>query len=106
MDALPAAISDHLEEIRALCERYRVTKLTLFGSAARGAFDPKRSDVDLVVEFEWHPDPIERGRRYNDLWDELRAIFGRHVDLLVASTIKDPYLAASIESAHRQLYAA
>jgi predicted nucleotidyltransferase len=106
MDALPAVITDHLDQIRELCVKYHVTKLTLFGSAVQGKFDAKHSDIDLVVEFEGHADPIERGRRYNELWDELRGILGRHVDLLVASTIKNPYLEASIRDAHRDLYAA
>jgi len=59
--------------------------LTLFGSAVKGTFDPERSDVDFLVEFEWHPDPLERGRRWLELWEELKDVFGRDIDLLVAS---------------------
>jgi hypothetical protein len=36
----------------ALCRRHRVRRLDLFGSAATGAFDPERSDLDFLVEFE------------------------------------------------------
>jgi predicted nucleotidyltransferase len=106
MDALPPEIAEHLGEVRSLCEKYSVKRLTLFGSAVKGTFDPATSDVDFVVEFEWHPDPLERGRRWNELWEELKDVFGRSIDLLVASTIKDPYIARSIESAHLDLYAA
>jgi predicted nucleotidyltransferase len=47
----PAAMLDLIEQnrgqIAALCGQYRVRKLELIGSAARGDFDPKSSDVDF-----------------------------------------------------------
>jgi uncharacterized protein len=106
MNALPPVIAEHLDEVRALCEKYRVKRLTLFGSAVKGTFDPEKSDLDFVVEFEWDPDPLERGRLWLDLWDELKDLFERNVDLLVASTIKNPYIAESISRDHLDLYAA
>ena len=106
MDALPPLIAERLEEVRGLCEKYGVKRLRLFGSAVKGTFDPETSDLDFVVEFEWHPDPLERGRRWLDLMDDLKELFGRHVDLLVSSTIDNPYLAKAIEMAHLDLYAA
>jgi predicted nucleotidyltransferase len=99
-------VTEHLEEVRALCEKYAVKRLTLFGSAVKGTFDPEKSDLDFVVEFEWHPDPLERGRRWNELWEELKDVFGTPIDLIVASTIKSRYLAQSIEAANVDLYAA
>jgi hypothetical protein len=45
-------IASHREELRALCRRFHVRRLDLFGSAARGDFDPEHSDVDFIVEFE------------------------------------------------------
>ena len=106
VNALPAVIEEHMEELRALCEKYHVRRLTLFGSAVKGSFDPERSDLDFVVEFFQHPDPLVRGRRYLDLWRELKDLFDRNVDLLTPSTIDSPYIADSIRDAHRDLYAA
>ncbi len=106
MDALPQVIAEKLHEVRALCEKHHVKRLTLFGSAVKGTFDSVTSDLDFVVEFEWHPDPLERGRRWLDLMDDLKDLFGRNVDLLVSSTIDNPYLARAIEMAHLDLYAA
>jgi len=51
MDTLPAVTTDHLDAIRELCVKYRVKRLAVFGSAAKGTFDPAKSDVDFVVEF-------------------------------------------------------
>jgi predicted nucleotidyltransferase len=106
MPALPALITDHLAEVRALCEKYRVKRLTLFGSAVKGTFDPEKSDLDFVVEFEWDPDPLERGRRWTGLWEDLKDLFDHRIDLIVASTLKNPYVVRTIEDSHVDLYAA
>ena len=45
-------IKFHREELQALCRRFHVRRLDLFGSAARGDFDPVRSDIDFLVEFD------------------------------------------------------
>jgi uncharacterized protein len=46
-----ATIADHREDIARLCERFRVRRLDVFGSATTDQFDPATSDVDFVVEF-------------------------------------------------------
>jgi predicted nucleotidyltransferase len=106
MAALPAVITENLEAIRGLCREHHVTKLTVFGSAVKGTFDPERSDLDFVVELERDDDPMEPGRRYLELWKALKDLFGRPVDLLIERTIKNPYLAESIAAAQTPLYAA
>ena len=46
-------VGDRKDEIAGICQRYRVSRLEVFGSAARGAdFNPETSDVDFLVEFE------------------------------------------------------
>jgi hypothetical protein len=40
-------IEEHRVEIAGLCRKHGVKRLELFGSAARGDFDPGRSDVDF-----------------------------------------------------------
>ena len=46
-------IASHLAELRALCRRFAVARLEVFGSAARGDdFDPSSSDADFLVEFQ------------------------------------------------------
>lgn len=106
MAALPPVIEEHLAEVRGLCEKYRVKRLSVFGSAVQGTFDPDRSDLDFVVEFEWHPDPLERGRLYLEFWDEMKDLFGRHIDLLVASTIRNPSFLEVLRLTQQPVYAA
>ena len=47
-----AEIASHREELEELCRRFHVRRLDLFGSAASDGFDPARSDLDFLVEFD------------------------------------------------------
>lgn len=106
MNALPPLITDHLGEVRALCEKYRVKRLTLFGSAVKGTFDEETSDVDFLVEFFPEPDPIVAGRSHLRFWNELESLFERKVDLVAHGSIENPYVAASVRRNQVDLYEA
>jgi predicted nucleotidyltransferase len=95
----------HREELRALCRRFHVRRLDLFGSAARGDFDPEQSDVDFIVEFE-RDTPLHPFDTYFGLQEELEALFGRKVGLVELSAVRNPYLKASIEQSRETVYAA
>ena len=104
METLPPLIAEKLPEVRALCEKYYVKRLAVFGSVAKGTFDPAKSDVDFVVEFEPHPDPLERGRRTWELWTALRDLFAREVDLVVRKSITNPYFHQVLDLTERPIY--
>lgn len=98
-------IEPYRQDIVNLCQRFHVDRLELVGSAARGDFDPVRSDVDFLVEFEPDPD-VNLFEAYFDLRRELSELLGRPVDLVMPSAIRNPYVRAGID-AHRELiYAA
>ena len=83
-----ADISRHLSEMQALCRRYDVARLEVFGSAARGAdFDPARSDADFLVEFEPGSvlSPLDQ---FFGLADALERLLGRRVDLLERGAVE------------------
>lgn len=95
----------NLEKIAELCRKHGVKRLELFGSAAREDFDPVRSDVDFLVEF--YPEPRKGlDDRYFVLIEELGTLLGRHVDLVEAGCVRNPYVLASIERAKVEIYAA
>jgi uncharacterized protein len=48
-------IQSKREKLDELCRRFQVKQMELFGSAARGDFDPDRSDLDFLMEFERLP---------------------------------------------------
>lgn len=65
------------DRLGALCRRYHVRRLSLFGSVLRNDFGPQ-SDVDVLVEFEHGRTP---GLGFFRLQEELSALLGRRVDL-------------------------
>jgi predicted nucleotidyltransferase len=95
----------HREELQALCRRFHVLRLDLFGSAARGDFDLEHSDIDFLVEFE-RETPLHPFDAYFDLKEELEGLLGRRVDLVMPGAIKNPYRKASIEQDRETVYAA
>ena len=76
---MTARITIPADGIAAFCERWQVTELALFGSVLRDDFGPD-SDIDVLVAFDG------RARRtlfdMVDMEEELKAIFGREVDLV------------------------
>ena len=106
MEALPELVTQHLEEVRALCEKYRVKRLAIFGSAVKGTFDPKRSDLDFVVEFDDALWGSEGWHAYFGLKFALEDLFARNVDLVEWSAVKNPYFRQILELTQRDLYAA
>ncbi|MFM9996556.1 MAG: nucleotidyltransferase family protein [Phycisphaerales bacterium] len=98
-------VAAKLDQLREACRVRGVRSLHLFGSAALGGFDPGRSDLDFLVQFQ----PLPEGRRadaYFALLDDLERMFGRPVDLVMRSAVRNPFFRASIENTQVPLYAA
>lgn len=85
------------------CSQNHVAKIYGFGSAATDAFDPEKSDIDLLVDID-EPDPLKRGEYLMNFWEKMETFFKRKVDLLTPSSLKNPYLIRSIEQDKVLLY--
>lgn len=94
------------QQVGDICRRYGVLRLEVFGSATDGSFDPDRSDVDLLVEFQPGVDLGPWLGRYFDLRDELSRLLGRSVDLVMASALRNPYFVREVNRTRKLLYAA
>lgn len=88
-----------------MCRRLAVRRLELFGSAVRDDFDPVASDLDFLVEFD-ADSTVPALEQYFGLKEELEALFGRPVDLVMPRAVSNPYVRAEIERDRRLLYAA
>ena len=98
-------IASHREELRALCRRFRVRRLDLFGSAVHGDFNPECSDFDFVVEFD-RSAPQNPFDSYFGLKEGLEALLGRKVDLVELGAVRNPYLKPSIEASREPVFGA
>jgi predicted nucleotidyltransferase/DNA-binding transcriptional ArsR family regulator len=89
-------------KLQALCRKYRIRKLSVFGSAARGEARPD-SDVDLMVEFE--PESAPSLWEFPEMQKAFSALFGgRRVDLVPPEALANPYRRKSILRDLKVLY--
>lgn len=98
-----AALCFRPEQLAAICRRYGVRVLSLFGSATRTDFRSD-SDVDLLVEFD--PDNVPGLFGMIGLKEELERLFGRRVDLVTREILRNPYRRATIVPSLEELYVA
>jgi uncharacterized protein len=98
-------VKDREQELRAICERRHVARLDLFGSAASGAFKRGASDLDFLVTFK----PLsanDHADAFFGLLFDLEDLFGHKIDLVVESTVHNPYFRQELEATRELLYAA
>ena len=98
-------LEGHRPELVDLCKKYRVCRLDVFGSAARGDFNEHLSDVDLLVEFDDMPH-ADRADAYLGFLMAAEALLRRRVDLVELGAVRNPYLRRGIEESRELVYAA
>ena len=99
-------IGQSRDELARLCQRFRVKRLELFGSAAReDRSQPADHDLDFLVEFL----PLAPGTHadaYFGLLAALEDLFQRPIDLVMTRAITNPYFLESVNRTRTVLYAA
>ena len=99
------AIHQYKDDISIICKRYRVSKLDVFGSAARNDdFNATSSDADFLIEFA--PEVKVGLGELIGIKTELENLLGRNVDLLEPEAIVNPYVLKSIKGNRESVYAA
>ena len=101
-----SAVVDHSpvshESIAAFCRRWKVSRFSLFASILTNDFTP-RSDVDVLVTL--------RDDAGLSLWDwiemrdELEQLFGRRVDLIDESGLRNPFRRHEILRTRKVIFA-
>lgn len=95
-------IEQKKDEISALCRKFGVRSLWVFGSAADETFDPTSSDLDFLVDLGEY-DPLVH-RRCFDLLKSLEELTGRPVELLTVRSIENPYFAEELKETRQLVY--
>lgn len=90
-------------EIAAICRKWRIAELSVFGSALRDDF-AEDSDVDLLVRFE--KDAGWSLFDWMEIADEFTVAFGRRVDLVAESGLRNPFRRREILDTREIVYAA
>jgi predicted nucleotidyltransferase len=100
-----ALAQPQLDAIAEACRHHKVLRMHLFGSALRDDFDPSRSDLDLLVEFQ-PIDPSALVLAYFSLEQQLVSITGKKVDLVMADAVRNPYVRRDIDVSKQLIYEA
>ena len=96
-------ITQHADQIAEICQRHRVKRLEVFGSAATGNFNSEDSDIDFLVDY--HPfSGSGKADAYFGLLEDLQQLFDRQIDLVVDRAIENPYFRQSVDTAKVPIY--
>jgi len=98
-----AVVQSNRIAIEELCRRFEVARLEVVGSAADDTFNPRRSDIDFLVDFL----PLPRGTMFDTyfgLLESLEALFGRKIDLVDATCLTNPYFIAGVHASRRTVF--
>lgn len=90
------------KQLEQFCHKWRIAQLALFGSVLRNDFG-EDSDVDVLVTL--NPDATLDLFDWITMREELRALFGRPVDLVEKSGLRNPYRREEILSTSKTIYA-
>lgn len=92
------------EAIESMCGQFGMKRLDVFGSAARGDFNPETSDLDFLIEF--HDNGPGISDRYFGFIRAMEEYFGMKVDTVFGPRTKSPYLQKEIDNDRELLYEA
>jgi uncharacterized protein len=97
-------VEDRLNELKSLCETYKVISMYVFGSVCTSKFN-NDSDIDFLIAFgDLSID--EYTDNYFALHYKLEELFNRPIDLVTVNSLSNPYFIKGVEQTKQLVYAA
>jgi predicted nucleotidyltransferase len=96
-------ITKNKQKLIALFKKNKVKKAYVFGSVLNSSFN-ENSDIDLIIDFESNLQPLEKGELWWNLYEDLKKLFNKEVDIINESKIKNPYFLQEINSTKELIY--
>lgn len=94
----------NMDKIVALCKKYKVARLWVFGSILTPRFSDS-SDVDLSVSFDKDRISLEDyADNFFDFQEELKSLFCRDVDLVCDDSVSNPYFRKELDVTKQLIY--
>ncbi|MBQ9073738.1 MAG: nucleotidyltransferase domain-containing protein [Muribaculaceae bacterium] len=95
-------IENNIQHIFALCQKYKVSKLFVFGSILTDRFNHD-SDIDFLVDFK-NNEIDDRFLNFFDFKYALQDLLGRDVDLVEGEVVSNPYFKQELEKTKHLIY--
>lgn len=99
-------IEMNIDKIIALCKKYKVAKLWVFGSILTPRFN-EGSDVDFSVNFDADTikaEGLDWADTFFDFLHGLESITGRKVDLVCDDEVKNPIFRKELDRTKQLVY--
>ena len=94
----------NMDKIIALCKKYKVAKLWVFGSILTDRFNDD-SNIDFSMIFDKKNIPLlDYADNYLDFINELKKLLSRDVDLVTEDSLRNPYFIKNLNSTKRLIY--
>jgi len=90
-------------ELRKILEKHKVKRAYLFGSILTEHFN-ENSDIDFLISFQDGLEPLYNGELWWSLYDELRLMFNREIDIITERTLKNPYFIKELNETKQLIY--
>jgi len=104
LGVMDAFLTSHTEEVRRLCEKFKVRRLSAFGSVCTENFTDT-SDVDLLYLFDAGRVPlVEYADNFFGFRESLQKLFQRRIDLVPERTLSNPYFVEEIAKTKVLIY--
>ena len=96
-------LTDRINELKRLCELYKVRSMYVFGSVCTDKFNDE-SDIDFLITFD-NLSFDQYTDNYFDLHYKLQDLFDRQIDLLTDNSLSNPYFIKGVEQTKQLIYA-
>ncbi|WP_243349788.1 nucleotidyltransferase family protein [Parabacteroides sp. FAFU027] len=96
-------IKTQLKKLKPVFQSHKVIKAYIFGSVLSDKFNPE-SDIDFLVTFQDDLEPLEKGELWWSLYDTLRELFHREIDLVTENSLKNPYFIEEVNQTKQLIY--
>lgn len=96
-------IEMNMDKIIALCKKYKVDKLWVFGSILTPRFNDQ-SDVDFSFKFENDVNYLTYADNFFGFYYDLKELFNREVDLVDETALKNKYFIKELNNTKRLIY--
>ena len=96
----------NLDKIIALCKKYKVAKLWVFGSILTPRFNDD-SDVDFSVNFDdetINSEGLDWAGIFFDFMHDLEALLGRRIDLVCDDSVTNSHFRRELDSNKQLIY--
>ena len=97
-------LTNHTEEVHRLCEKFKVRRLSVFGSVCTENFT-ENSDIDFLYLFDSERLPLaEYADHFFDFKESLQTLLQRQVDLVPEKTLSNPYFLEEMKKTKVLIY--